>query len=101
MFFSPGETAETRSTWISRRLSGHSNCETALDECRTFDTCWPAFCQQHRPASYPRFPVEPGGFQSFMRLSLMKAAHAVTDGARCRKSGISLDPFSVLMNLKS
>ena len=62
MFFSPGETAETRSTWISRRLSGHSNCETALDECRTFDTCWPTFCQQHRPASYPRFPVEPGGF---------------------------------------
>jgi hypothetical protein len=35
----------------------------------------------------PDFLLSPLGRTSFMRLSLMKAAHAVTDKARHRKSG--------------
>jgi hypothetical protein len=74
-----------------------------LDDCRTFDTCPPfpaivlAF-RPHWPPPYPRFPVEPRGFHEFVRLSLMKAAHAVKDGACCRKSGISLS-FSFRLSL--
>jgi hypothetical protein len=38
----------------------------------------------------PDFLLSPVGSTSFLRLSLMKAAHAVIGGASNRKSGISL-----------